>query len=71
MATLKNKVNPIIEKSLSSMAVMVSSETLATSTTSDIIAAFQQWLLDQAEKDSPKDFRNTRAYNLYERLRKE
>ncbi len=71
MSTLKNKVNPIIKESLSAMSVMVSAETQATTVTNQIIEVFQKWLLDQAEKDSPKDFRNTRAYNLYERLRKE
>ncbi len=71
MATLKEQINTTIKESLSTMAAMNDAETQSTLTTGQVIEAFQKWLLDQAHKDSAKDFRNTRAYNLYERLRNE
>lgn len=71
MKTLKEQVSTTIKESLSNMTVMNDAETQSTLTTNRVIEAFQKWFLDQAHKDSTNNFRNTRAYNLYERLRNE
>jgi len=37
--------------------------------TNRIVETFQYWLLKQAEHDSKRNYRQTKAFELYERLR--
>ena len=65
---MKDKIIGIIKQALNNMILMQDSSSQASLSTNQIIEEFKHWLLIEAQKDSIKNFRQTRAYEMYLRL---
>ena len=65
---MKDKIITIIKHALDNMTLMQDSSTQALLSTNQVIEEFKHWLLIEAQKDSTRNFRQTKAYVMYLRL---